>query len=246
MSNYETMIQEVDGRISAIDLNGKHIIKDCKTIIVFLKEKLSEMKALVESTTFSDETEVIIFFKHQKPMLLGRLIYFHKILNVESQRPLDETILDAYYEKRQEEQKLFFDRHVSFFQYYRLGSCHMDTYYFLRGNQENVFDVDVCPLEDDSVFTTGYDQHRNGNALCFPVRAACLPAKHGWSDAEIKECLPMDWQHHRIGGAGVRIERDGLHQQRRNAHQRTGCLCGHITGYGYSRLLQCLYGHETT
>lgn len=155
---YEEMMQEVDRRVSGIDLNGKRIIKDCKTIIVFLKEKLSEMKALVESMPFSDETEEITFFKYQKPMLLGRLIYFHKILNVESQRPLDETILDAYYEKRQEEQKLFFDRHVSLFQYYRLGSCHMDTYYFLRGNQENMLDVDMCYVEDDSTFTTGYDQ----------------------------------------------------------------------------------------
>lgn len=67
-------------------------------------------------------------------------------------------MMDAYYEKRQEEQKLFFDRHVSFFQYYRLGSCYMDKHYFLCGNQENMLDVDVCHLEDDSALTTGYDQ----------------------------------------------------------------------------------------
>lgn len=158
MQDYEEMMQEVDGRMSSIDLNGRHIIDNCKEIILFLKEKLNTLKAFVESVPFKDESEEIAFFKYRKPMLLGRLIYFHKILNVESQCPLDRTELDAYYEKRQEEQRLFFDRHVSFFQYYRLGSCYMDKHYFLRGNQENMLDVDVCHLEDDSAFTTGYDQ----------------------------------------------------------------------------------------
>ena len=43
---YEEIMQEVDRRVSSIDLNGKHIIKDCKAIIVFLKEKMSELKTL--------------------------------------------------------------------------------------------------------------------------------------------------------------------------------------------------------
>ncbi len=72
---YEEMMQEVDKRVSGIDLNGS-ISLDCKTIIVFLKEKLSELKVLVESMPFSDETEEISYFKYQKTMLLGRLIIF--------------------------------------------------------------------------------------------------------------------------------------------------------------------------
>ena len=35
------MIREVDNRIAAIELNGNHIIRDCKTMLIFLKEKLS-------------------------------------------------------------------------------------------------------------------------------------------------------------------------------------------------------------
>lgn len=47
MPNYEEMMQEVDRRISAIDLNGCDIINDCRMIIVFLKEKLSVLKRLL-------------------------------------------------------------------------------------------------------------------------------------------------------------------------------------------------------
>lgn len=154
---YEEIMQEVDRRVSAIDLNGKHIIKDCKAIIVFLKEKMSELKEFVRCAPFNDETEEITFFKRYKPTLVGWFIYFHKILRIESQRPLGEEELEGYYEKKQEELKKFFDRHVAFFQYYRSGGSHMDRHYFLRGQQENTIDVDVCQFDEDPAFSTGYD-----------------------------------------------------------------------------------------
>lgn len=154
---YEEIMQEVDRRVSAIHLNGKHIIKDCKAIIVFLKEKMSELKEFVRCAPFNDETEEITFFKRYKPTLVGWLIYFHKILRIESQRPLGEEELEGYYEKKQEELKKFFDRHVAFFQYYRSGGSHMDRHYFLRGQQENTIDVDVCQFDEDPAFSTGYD-----------------------------------------------------------------------------------------
>ena len=154
---YETMMREVDGQISAIDLHGEHIIKDCKTIIVCLKEKLAELKVYVETGPFPNEAEEIAFFKHHKPALLGRLLYFHKVICIEMRRPLDDKMLDEYYMRCQEEQKLFFDRHVAFYQYYRSGMDYLDHHYFVRGQQKEGFDVDVCHFDDGSGFSTGYD-----------------------------------------------------------------------------------------
>lgn len=151
-------MQEVDGKISAIDLNGEHIIDDCKNLLVFLKEKLSELKFYVETHPFVSEAEEIAFFKYRKPALLGRLIYFYEILCIETRRPIDDEMSDEYYLRCQEEQKLFFDRHVSFYQYYRSGVCYLDRHYFLRGRQEEGFHVDVCHLDEDSAFSTGYDR----------------------------------------------------------------------------------------
>lgn len=150
-------MREVDDRIAAIDLNGNHIIRDCKTMLVFLKEKLTEMKEFVQSEPFENNAEEIAFFKQYKPRVLAPLFYFHHILRIESQRPLGEEELDSYYEKQQEEQKIFFDHHVAFFQYYRSGATYLDDYYFLRGRHENTIDVDVCHLDDETEFSTGYD-----------------------------------------------------------------------------------------
>lgn len=149
-------MQEVKGKISATDLNGEYIIDDCKNLLVFLKEKLSELKFYVETHPFVSEAEEIAFFKYRKPALLGRLIYFYEILRIETRRPLDVEMPDEYYLRCQEEQKLFFDRHGSFYQYYRSGVCYWDRHYFLRGRQEEGFDV--YHPDKDSTFSTGYDR----------------------------------------------------------------------------------------
>ena len=81
------MIREVDDRIAAIDLNGNHIIRDCKTMLIFLKEKLTELKVFVQSEPFGSDTDEIAFFKQYKPRVLAPLFYFHHILRIESQRP---------------------------------------------------------------------------------------------------------------------------------------------------------------
>lgn len=154
---YNGIMQEVDAKMAATDLNGKQIIADCKEMICFLKDKLVEIKVFLSSHPFDNETDEVTFFKYQKPTLMGRLIYFHKILRIESQRPVAEEELDVYYQRKQEELKRFFDRHLAFFQYYRSGSTHMDKYYFLRGREEYAIDVDVCHFDDDSEFSTGYD-----------------------------------------------------------------------------------------
>jgi len=157
MPNYEEIMQEMDRRVSAIDLNGYNIINDCRMIIIFLKEKLSNLKTDVESQPFNSDTDEIAFFKHYKSKVLGHLIYFHNILHIESGRPPCEDMLDEYYTKRQEELKLFFDRYVAFYQYYKSGSSHLDDYYFLRREQEKKLNVHVYYFDDDFEFSTGYD-----------------------------------------------------------------------------------------
>lgn len=155
---YERIMQEVDGRIATIDLNGTNIVADSRVMIQFLKEKLNEMKLFLLSHPFQNESEEILFFKHQKPMLLGRLIYFYKIYRIESHRPPCHELAEEYYMKRQEELKLFFDRHVAFYQYYRSGATYRDAHYFLRGNHEVSTETETYDFEDIPEFSTGYDR----------------------------------------------------------------------------------------
>ena len=155
-------MREVDRRVSAIDLNGKNIIEESKEILLFLKDKLIELKQSVLSEPFGDEAEEIVFFKYQKPLLLGRLMFFYKVLHIESHCPPCTELADDYYRKQQEGQKLFFDRIVGFYQYYRSGATYRDRYYFLREKREISPEVspetDLFLFEEEPEFSTGYDK----------------------------------------------------------------------------------------
>jgi len=154
---YEEIMREVNMRIAAANLNRKNVIEESKAILSFLKEKLTELKQNVLSEPFEDEAEEITFFKYQKPMLLGQVIFFYKVLRIESNCPPCTELADEYYQKQQEEQKLFFDRIVGFYQYFRSGATYRDSYYFLRRKREISPKTELFFLEEEREFSTGYD-----------------------------------------------------------------------------------------
>lgn len=151
-------MREVDTRIAAIDLNGRNIIEECKAILPFLTEKLTELRQSALAEPFGDEAEEITFFKCQKPMLLGRLMFFYKVLHIESHCPPCAELADDYYRKQQEGQKLFFDGIVGFYQYYRSGATYRDRYYFMREKKEICPETDLFLFEEEPEFSTGYDR----------------------------------------------------------------------------------------
>ena len=194
---YEEIMQETDRRIAAIDLNGKCLIDDCKIIILFLKEKLAELKQDILSHPFTDEEKEINFFKHQKPMLLGRLMYFYTVLHIESYCPPCRELADDYYRKKQEEQKLFFDRCVSFYQYYRSGATYRDHYYFLREKKEICPETEMYLFDEEPEFSTGYDRVV-ARILAMEMLYAYLTARrHALTrENEETEILPLLREHH--------------------------------------------------
>lgn len=155
---YEKIVQETNSRIANIDLNGENLIDDCKEAILFLKDKIAELKQEFLSQPFTDENEEIKFFKYQKPVLMGRLMYFYKVLHIESNCPPCTELADDYYQRQQEELKLFFDRIICFYQYYRSGATYRDRYYFLRGTQEISPEAELFLFDEEAEFSTGYDR----------------------------------------------------------------------------------------
>lgn len=206
MQNYEEIMQEVNKRMSAIDLNGYDIIHNCRIIIIFLKEKLADLKGAVESQPFGSDAEEIDYFKRCKPLLLGRLIYFYRILHIESGRPPCEDMLDEYYIKKQEELKLFFDRHVTFYQYYKSGGTHLDEYYFLRKHREKYINIHVYCFDDDFVSSTGYD-HLVARIVAMELLYAYLTArKRAIQQPECEGLLNMNGKYKWTGNAIELVE----------------------------------------
>lgn len=127
-----------------------------KSAITLCKKALGILRKYLFNYFFGSLEEEINFFKHIKPLFYSKYIYYINIYNYHIKLPTgSDEIGKSYIASQLEELKHFFDRNQSFYQYYRSGSDHLDSFYFTRSN----FDV-YTELEDfqgDELFSTSHD-----------------------------------------------------------------------------------------
>ena len=155
---FSTLLQDIDRYTGTVNLEGENIIPGCREMMKFLKEKMVELKGFALSHKFKDDAEEIRFFKYQKPLILGRLLYFYKLYQIESNRPPSYELAVGYYQCEIEKLKTVFERSLSFFQYYRSGATYRDSFYFKRGQTEISPETDTFLFEPEAELSTGYDR----------------------------------------------------------------------------------------
>lgn len=155
---FSTLLQEIDRYTGTVNLKGENIIPGCREMMNYLKGKMIELKNFALSREFKDDAEEIRFFKYQKPLILGRLLYFYKLYQIESNRPPSYELAVGYYQGEIEKLKTVFERSLSFFQYYRSGATYRDSFYFKRGQTEISPETDTFLFEPEAEFSTGYDR----------------------------------------------------------------------------------------
>lgn len=78
------------------------------------------MRTYIVNHPFSNKEEEIYFFKHIKPEVLSRLLYFTEIYNTEMRKPHGSIeVLKKYYNDRLDELTSYFESNLDFYQYYR-------------------------------------------------------------------------------------------------------------------------------
>ena len=155
---FDSMLQEIDRYTGTVNLEGENIIPGCREMMNYLKGKMIELKNFALSREFKDDAEEIRFFKYQKPLILGRLLYFYKLYQIESNRPPSYELATGYYQCEIEKLKTVFERSLSFFQYYRSGATYRDNFYFKRGQREISPETDTFIFEPEAELSTGYDR----------------------------------------------------------------------------------------
>lgn len=155
---FNSLLQEIDRHTATVNMEGENIIPGCRDMMMYLKGKVVELKNFALSREFKDDTEEIQFFKSQKPLVLGRLLYYYKLYQIESNRPPCHELAVSYYQCEIEKLKTVFERSLSFFQYYRSGATYRDNFYFKRGQTEISPETDTYLFEPDAEFSTGYDR----------------------------------------------------------------------------------------
>lgn len=96
-------------------------------------EYLKDLKRFTKDYEFKDLEEEIRFFKEVKPMFLKEVVYFMKMFDIESAKPvagIDEQ--KQYYHSWIKQLRSYFDQNRFFYLYYRMGKAHLDSSLFIR------------------------------------------------------------------------------------------------------------------
>ncbi len=150
--------KEVDAKIEQLEISEDNILKKSLAGSQVLSEAFNRLKMFILTYTFRNEEEEILFFKVIKPKFCYRLIYYRKIYNIEMNRPL--AGVDAqkeYLNKELNSINEYTTKRLDFIRYYRSGSTHLDSLYFLRGRMYTEQYLETFYYELDPKFSTNCD-----------------------------------------------------------------------------------------
>ncbi|MFO3729094.1 RteC domain-containing protein [Butyricimonas muris] len=180
--NFEEFIKNIDCTIyEKIDVDNWNIsIEVVLDVVEFLQRSLEDMRTCIVNHPFSNKEEEIYFFKHIKPEVLSRLLYFTEIYNTEMRKPYGSIeVLKKYYNDRLDELTSYFESNLDFYQYYRSKATHLDSHYFVRGHIDFKLCPNCVPYDRDPEFSTCYD-HKAAQILANDMLCIYLNKKlHG-------------------------------------------------------------------
>lgn len=117
---------------------------------------LLELREYINSHDFKSKEEEINFFKVTKPYVLGEYLYFSKLFEIETRRPVTTVRAQKKYLKKMISQaQRFFNENPESYQYYRSGSTHFDEKCFVRAKTINCLNAHHFVV--DPSFSTSHD-----------------------------------------------------------------------------------------
>lgn len=119
---------------------------------------LLEMKELVSENEFPDKASEIHFFKQVKPKVYGKLIFYLKLLKIETYRPSfsREHQINYLLTVLKDLEKIY-EQYAEFYRYYRLNHSCLDEKYFTRNSRFSTLDAEHIHLLIDRKFSTARD-----------------------------------------------------------------------------------------
>lgn len=151
----ETLYDKLDVQLREINAEEHDSLHKVSKCIHVCKKALKELHEYFKLNNFKSESEEIEFFKELKPRFYSRFIYYVRIFNVETNRPVGSDKMQRKYLRKQLHRiQLFFENNLDFYQYYRTGATHFDESYFLRGRHDSHLLPDELALSIDPEFCT--------------------------------------------------------------------------------------------
>lgn len=125
-------LEDLNSRFNEIIRTNKNLITAANLIVEILEAQIKELHQLLMNYKFSSLDDEIYFFKFLKPKLIAKLIYYTKIIDLESNLPTPKKPRIKYLQKELNRISQYTEKNKYFNQYYRSNSNHKDQQYFSR------------------------------------------------------------------------------------------------------------------
>lgn len=155
---YNEIIKRLEDELSLLKRhNHDFILFIEKAMGLCSKANLDIRKTFIKEG-FLEPKDEICFFKHIKPIVISKMIFYTELFYIESYRPkTDKKIQIIYFRDVSQTLCSYLNENKEFYQYYRRKKTFSDHLYFLRGNVDHRIHIDHIPNHIDPDFTTGYD-----------------------------------------------------------------------------------------
>ena len=94
---YKETLANLEAAIKELEIETDCSIHQIEVIIKLIIKCLSNVKEYVLDRGFKNVEEEICFFKHQKPAIFSKLIYYNAIYKIETKKPYGGKAFKKYY-----------------------------------------------------------------------------------------------------------------------------------------------------
>ncbi len=158
MQNQLNLLEkEFNHELNELIGSGKTI--DTKRALSICQAQLQKSKDFFLKNKSIRRSDEIYYFKHFKPKILAKIIYYKKITEIQYNYPLgDEDVRKNYINYHLQHGHVFFNQHNTLIKYYRNNQDNLDENFFVRENARLHADIEHRFLSIDFSHSTGYDE----------------------------------------------------------------------------------------
>lgn len=153
LSKVSASEQEASGSLTTMTEQAGMMIGLLQTVLLELKEK-------IRKSGFTDAMEETEFFRHVKPQIVGKLIFYNEGYRIETTCPVQGGKMYRKYflgQLKNLKQNHASQLDMGFYRYYRSGRTDKDHELFQRRQLDFTAAVDSFYFEMDSQYSTYYD-----------------------------------------------------------------------------------------
>ena len=155
---YKKLIDDFETKLETLESRYDDILYKAETGIAHTEKCIKRLRNRVLESGFLTREEEISFFKHIKPQMFSKLIYYVKLYNIESKRPRSGTKFQIKYLNNQiNKLQVYFNDNLEFYHYYRRGATTLDEQYFVRGQSDLRSPTESFHFFIDEEFSTCQD-----------------------------------------------------------------------------------------